>query len=317
MLLCVLMLNATAQDKLLLTNGKYRKLKGKVVYFDHEVVLWQTAKQVENLKKFEDKRAERESTPEAKSKAEEKARKKAEQESAKQAKAMAKLEQRKQDFESDVKFKMETLSPADFEKWKIRETDKLKQAETDRQLKAVMAEKLTAMQARRKESLQRGRFASAVPREKVFSILRPDSAEQVIYTADTLGVFADGAAEVEYGVAEMRMYIKGRQDGRKHSVHDIGIGAGVGLAAGLLNTWYLDAFYAPITPAVCIVVMSIINTHPSPKLELTANEMQSLAYIDGYERSAKGRKILMFAIGAVGGLGAGISAGLATAPMMR
>jgi len=89
------------------------------------------------------------------------------------------------------------------------------------------------------------------------------------------------------------------------------------LAAGLLNTWYLDAFYAPITPAVCIVVMSIINTHPSPKLELTANEMQSLAYIDGYERSAKGRKILMFAIGAVGGLGAGISAGLATAPMMR
>jgi len=89
------------------------------------------------------------------------------------------------------------------------------------------------------------------------------------------------------------------------------------LAAGLLNTWYLDAFYAPITPAVCIVVMSIINTHPSPKLELMANEMQSQAYIDGYERSAKSRKILMFAIGAVGGLGAGISAGLATAPMMR
>lgn len=306
-----------AQDVLLMTNGKYRKLKGKVVYTDHKFVLWQTAKQESGLKRFEAVKAARQASPSYVKEMEQKAIRKHREDSLKLVKGQVKLEKRRKEFESAIKVKIETLSPGDFEQWKIRELDRLKKAETDRNLKIAMAEKLASMKQQRKEALDRGRFANAVSRERVFSIIHPDSTETVVYSADTLGFLAEGDAEVEYGVAEMRMYIKGRQDGRKHGIHDIGIGAGVGLAAGLLNTWFLDVFYAPITPAVCIAVMSAITPRPSPKMGLTANELQSEAYMDGYERSAKGRKITMFTLGAAGGLGIGIAAGIVTSPLLR
>ena len=35
----------TAQDTLLLTNGKYKKLKGEVVFYDYSDVLFQTPEQ--------------------------------------------------------------------------------------------------------------------------------------------------------------------------------------------------------------------------------------------------------------------------------
>lgn len=281
---------ALAQDKLLMTNGKYRDIKGKVVATEYDVVIWQTEKQAQKEVAFLEKHGKTREEFVA-------------EETSRTSTANEKLAQKRKEMESQILAKMEALSPEDFDKWKNEQLLKLAEEEA-----AIGTNK-----AKRKKR----RFTSRISREKVFSYIGADSVETVVYSVDTLGFLADGEAELEYGVAEMRMYIKGRQDGRKHSLHDIGIGAGVGLLSGLLNTWYLDVFYAPITPAVCIAIIAIINTRPNPKTALASNFLQSEPYLDGYERSAKGRKILMFTLGAVGGLGVGIGVAVVTSPAMR
>jgi hypothetical protein len=281
---------ALAQDKLLMTNGKYRDIKGKVVATEYDVVIWQTEKQAQKEVVFLEKHGKTREEFVA-------------EETSRTSTAKEKLAQKRKEMESQIIAKMEALSPEDFDKWKNEQLLKLAEEEA-----AIGTNK-----AKRKKR----RFTSRISREKVFSYIGADSVETVVYSVDTLGFLADGEAELEYGVAEMRMYIKGRQDGRKHGVYDIGIGAGVGLLSGLLNTWYLDVFYAPITPAVCIAIIAIINTRPSPKMALASNFLQSEPYLDGYERSAKGRKILMFTLGAVGGLGVGIGVAVVTSPAMR
>ncbi len=281
---------ALAQDKLLMTNGKYRDIHGKVVATEYDVVIWQTEKQAQKEVAFLEKHGKTREEFVA-------------EETSRTSTANEKLAQKRKEMESQILAKMEALSPEDFDKWKNEQLLKLAEEEA-----AIGTNK-----AKRKKR----RFTSRISREKVFSYIGADSVETVVYSVDTLGFLADGEAELEYGVAEMRMYIKGRQDGRKHSLHDIGIGAGVGLLSGLLNTWYLDVFYAPITPAVCIAIIAIINTRPNPKTALASNFLQSEPYLDGYERSAKGRKILMFTLGAVGGLGVGIGVAVVTSPAMR
>jgi hypothetical protein len=236
----------------------------------------------------------------------------------KEEKQQAKLETLRKEFEADVKYKLETLSPADFEKWKNRELAAIKKAELQRELTSKLKEQTEALKQEKVEALHRRRFTSSFSRNQVFSILRTDNSEEIVYNADTLGYFADGEAEVEYGVEEMRMYMKGRQDGRKHSFHDVYIGAGVGLASALLLTYTWDAFYAPIPPAICIAVMAgLRKVKPSSKLELAQNFLQSDAYMDGYHRSAKGRKIFAFTVGATGGLAVGITVGMLTNPLLQ
>jgi hypothetical protein len=281
---------ALAQDKLLMTNGKYRDIKGKVVATEYDVVIWQTEKQAQKELAFLEKHGKTREEFVA-------------EETSRTSTAKEKLAEKRKEMESQIIAKMEALSPEDFDKWKNEQLLKLAEEEA-----AIGTNK-----AKRKKR----RFTSRISREKVFSYIGADSVETVVYSVDTLGFLADGEAELEYGVAEMRMYIKGRQDGRKHGVYDIGIGAGVGLLSGLLNTWYLDVFYAPITPAVCIAIIAIINTRPNPKTALASNFLQSEPYLDGYERSAKGRKILMFTLGAVGGLGVGIGVAVVTSPALR
>ena len=280
----------TAQDLLLMTNGKYRDIKGKVLATEYDVVIWQTEKQAQKEIAFLEKHGKTREEFVV-------------EETSRTSTAKEKLAQKRKEMESQILAKMEALSPEDFDQWKNEQLLKLAEEEAT----------IGANKAKRKKR----RFTSRISREKVFSYIGADSVETVVYSVDTLGFLADGEAEMEYGVAEMRMYIKGRQDGRKHGVHDIGIGAGVGLLSGLLNTWFLDVFYAPITPAVCIAIIAIINTRPNPKMALASNFLQSEPYLDGYERSAKGRKILMFTLGAVGGLGVGISVAIVTSPAMR
>jgi len=55
----------------------------------------------------------------------------------------------------------------------------------------------------------------------------------------------------------------------------------------------------------------------NPKLQLTGGELQSQAYLDGYERSATARKAWAFTVGSVAGLGIGTAAALLTAPLLR
>lgn len=310
-------LSSFAQDQLLLTNGKIKNLKGTVVSYDYNDIFYQNedqrAKMELDIIKRENKQKEKENSDSWKQKQlkEEAKQKKKEEKLAK------KLQDLRQDFEANVKYKLETLSPVEFEKWKTKELDAIKSMELKRELAEKLKENAAETKKENTEAKHRRKFTRSVARSKVFSIIRTDGKEEVVYNADTLGYLADGEAEVEYGVAEMRMYIKGRQDGRKHSLHDLGIGAGVGLASSLVFTWTLDAFYAPIPPAISLIVLTVLPRKVNPNLQLTGGELQSQAYIDGYERSATGRKAWAFTVGSVAGLGIGTAAALLTAPMLR
>ena len=306
------------QDRLLLTNGKYKELKGDVVFYDYDQVYYQNAHQKVKMDAYLEKlnaRLEAKQTDENW----------ASRQQAKKNKVILKrAEKRKQiaDFkanlEAEIKERSKTDIGPDFERWKSAQIAKIKDFEQSIVLDSTLRVEAEELKTLRKEARIRRRFSKEVSRSLVFSILKQDGTEEVIYTADTLGFLIDGDAEREYGVSEMRLYIKGRQDGRKHSFHDVYIGAGVGLISGLVFTYTLDMFYAPIAPAICIAVIAgLRKTKPGADLELDANLLKSDAYMDGYHRSAKGRKILAFTVGAVGGLGIGITTGVLTSPLLR
>lgn len=307
-----------AQDKLLLNNGKYRTLKGTVVFYDNNSILYQNEKQKLKLQAFEAKDDARQKALVASTKWQLKQQRKETKMQQNRERQLARIERRKAIYTDELQSKQNTLSPADFESWKNREEARIKQMEADIDLREALVKNAEEARIRRIEALKRGRFTSEISRQRVFSIIREDGSEEIVYNADTLGILADGEPEVEYGVTEMRMYIKGRQDGRRHSFHDVYIGAGVGLASALLLTWTWDVFYAPIPPAICVAVIAgIRNFRPSPKLEIGSEFLNSEAYMDGYIRSARGRKALAFTIGAAGGLVVGSTAAVLTSPLLR
>lgn len=307
-----------AQDKLLLNNGKYRTLKGTVVFYDNNSILYQNEKQKLKLQAFEAKDDARQKALVASTKWQLKQQRKETKMQQNRERQLARIEKRKAIYTDELQSKQNTLSPADFESWKNREEARIKQMEADIDLREALVKNAEEARIRRIEALKRGRFTSEISRQRVFSIIREDGSEEIVYNADTLGILADGEPEVEYGVTEMRMYIKGRQDGRHHSFHDVYIGAGVGLASALLLTWTWDVFYAPIPPAICVAVIAgIRNFRPSPKLEIGSEFLNSEAYMDGYIRSARGRKALAFTIGAAGGLVVGSTAAVLTSPLLR
>ncbi|MCF8257385.1 MAG: hypothetical protein K9J06_07530 [Flavobacteriales bacterium] len=264
-----------AQDVLLLTNGKYRKLKGKVVATDYDRVVYQTSDQALREAAYLDRRGMTQEQFDA-------------EESERTASARQRLVLKRQEMEAQILTKMEELSPDDFQVWKNAQLLKLAEAEA-----AIGSRK--ARQAKR-------RFTKIISRERVFSIIHPDSSETIIYSADTLGFLADGNAEVEWGVEDMRKYIQGRQDGRRHPVGaDALLGAGVGAVGA-----FLGAFWGPSIPAGYVVVTSIANI----KVKVRAKDVDPdlithPAYLDGYERSARNRKTMTFVQGAVAGLGFG------------
>jgi hypothetical protein len=309
--------SAFGQDKLLLTNGKTKKLRGTVVYYDYNDIFYQSKRQQRKMELSFAKEKEKEKDLRSTKKWEKKQEKQSERLLKNEQKQIAKLEKLRKGLEENVKYKLATLSSADFEKWKTKELDVIKSVEMERELASRLKIEVESIKQENSEARFRRKFTSTVNRAKVFSILRTNEAEEVVYNADTLGYFADGEAELEYGVEEMRMYVKGRQDGRKHSLHDLGIGFGVGLASSLVMTWTLDAFYGPIPPAISLIVLTVLPTKVNPKLKLSGGELQSQAYLDGYERSATARKVWAFSVGSIAGLSIGTAAALLTAPLLR
>lgn len=267
---------AIAQDVLLLTNGKYRDINGQVVAVEYDVVIWQTPKQAAKEQQYLAKHGKTREEFVA-------------EETARTATAKEKLAAKRKEMEAQILPKMESLSPEDFEKWKNEQM--LKLAETE----AAIGSK----KAKRKKR----RFTSRVSRELVFSYSGVDTVETIVYSADTLGFLADGDAEVEWGVDDMRKYIKGRQDGRRHpALQDAFIGGGVGLVSAALG-----GFWGPTVPAGTIVVTSLA----SPRVRLRARNpsaelLTDQAYLDGYDRSARRKKTWRFVQGSVVGLGVGL-----------
>jgi hypothetical protein len=304
-------------DEILLTNGRVKSLMGSVVDYDHNDIFYQHDFDRIKMELAISKKETRRDKIKTTKKWEQKQEKQSERLLKNEEKQIAKLEKLRKGFEANVKYKLATLSSADFEKWKTKELDVIKSVEMERELASRLKIEVESIKQENSEARFRRKFTSTVNRAKVFSILRTNEAEEVVYNADTLGYFADGEAELEYGVEEMRMYVKGRQDGRKHSLHDLGIGFGVGLASSLVMTWTLDAFYGPIPPAISLIVLTVLPTKVNPKLKLSGGELQSQAYLDGYERSATARKAWAFSVGSIAGLSIGTAAALLTAPLLR
>jgi hypothetical protein len=268
--------NVFAQDVLLMTNGKYRDIKGKVVATEYDVVIWQTEKQARKEAAFLKKHGKTREEFVA-------------EETVRTATSREKLAAKRKEMEAQIIAKMEELSSAEFEKWKNSQLLKLAEEEAS----------IGSSKAKRKKR----RFTSRISRELVFSYTGTDSVENVVYSADTLGFLADGEAEVEWGVEDMRKYITGRQDGRRHRVWMDGlIGGGVGTVSALLG-----GFWGPTIPAGYIAVTSIANTKVHIKARnVDPSIITEPAYLDGYERSAKRKKTWRFIQGSVVGLGVGL-----------
>jgi hypothetical protein len=317
-LLLLLPCSLFAQDKLLLTNGRYKNLRGEVVSYDYNDIFFQNEKEREAMLADSVKRATKQRALEATEAWQAKQQKEAEKMLQKKAKQQAKIALLRKDYEEAIEAKKAELKSVEFGIWQEAQLKEIKELEQKYEIYWALREEDEKTKAENREARYRSRFTRSKSRSNVFSIIHADGTEEVVYNADTLGLLADGDFEVEYGVEEMRLYIKGRQDGRKHSFHDVYIGAGVGLASGLVFTYTLDMFYAPIAPAICVAVMAgLRKMRPSRKLGLTATMLESDPYMDGYYRSAKGRKIFAFTIGAIGGLGIGIGTGVATSPLLQ
>lgn len=303
--ICLFFAQAWSQDRLLLTNGKIKELDGIVVYYDHDDVLFQNDAQRERMKKYvahrEAVKNAKESNPRSKvekqrDQAAEAQRQKAREEN---------IDQRTKDFEEDALQKLETLSPADFEKWKSRELAKIKSLEQSQELNAALDEQLISAKQKKKEARERGKFTTRIARDLVFSILKSDSSEVVVYSADTLGFLSEGDPEVDYGVTEMRAYIAGRQAGRNHNTNfDVVLGVGVGVISAAVGS-----FWGPSIPAGTVIVTSIANTKIKNKAGIDPALLDNPAFRDGYDRSAKRKKAWNFVKGSIAGLGFGLLIG--------
>ncbi len=277
LLLLLTSCGAMAQDVLLMTNGKFRDTKGKVLFHQGDWVIYQTTKQKEKERSFLEKKGKSWEQFEA-------------EEQARTATSKEKLAAKRKEMLDEIPKKMEELSVEDYEQWKNAQMLRLAEAEAA----------ITAGKVRRKKR----RFTKMVSRDLVFAYYTSDSTEIIVYDADTLGFLADGDAEVEWGVEDMRKYIRGRQDGRRHRV---GFDAVMGATLGTFGAFF-GTYWGASVPAGYIVATSITNT----KVQLKATDLDRSiidhpAYLDGYEHSAKARKTMAFVQGAVAGLGFGFT----------
>lgn len=267
-------ISGSGQDKLVLTNGKIKDIKGVVVYTDHEDVRYQRKDEMER-----EQIALKRIAPDHKGHIWELY---GEQDSVKTGLP--------EGFAEEIKKKMTELSPEEFEEWK-----------KDRYLELKEKELLSTIGGSKKQRRVLARYTKRKKRDLVFSILKPDGTEIIVYSPDTLGFLAeDTIPDLEYGIAEMRAYMQGRRDGRKHRKGDAWIGGAVGTVSA-----FGGAFYGPIGPAAYIGIMTIFNAKPQDRAVSDRSLLEIQAYVDGYERSAKSKKVRNFALGSLVGLGVG------------
>ncbi len=147
---------------------------------------------------------------------------------------------------------------------------------------------------------KKGRLQLAeIEKERIFSIIYSGGQEVVLYQQDTAG--GDDFTELE-----MRYFIMGEQDadkGYKSPIATVGAvaaGVGGGLMASLIFTPLIPAAYAVIAGSRWIKVKR--------KTVTRQDALKEQAYLLGYERVARGKRVQNVLKGA----GAGLVAGLAT-----
>ena len=266
---------ATAQDTLLFTNGRYKNLKGLVLHFDQTELIWQSVAQFEREKKY----LERKGLSLNEFVDQQKGRQQVGDTAAIRAK-----------FEREIRDKLEKLSPNEFEQWKSAELVKMK----ERQVLAEMG--------RKRRTTNKRRFTHRISSTQVFSVIHADGTETVVYSPDTMGFLAvDTTPDLDYGIREMRYYIKGQQDGRRHRTN---IDAEVGFLTGVLSAG-LGNFYGPIGPGVGMGVEALLPVKIQDKACSNPDLKDNEAYYDGYVQAAKRKKILNYGLGGLLGLGFG------------
>ena len=304
-LVCLCFLQVWSQDRLLLTNGKIKELDGVVVYYDHDDILYQNDLQRERMKKYVVKSQAKKNKKETSQKWIDQQAKKTEKEDAKNRKAKQKLAERRKDLEAEIAEKMKVLFTEDFERWKTQELDRLLRKEQKRTLDSALNAQLESSKKNKAEARERAKFTTRVARDLVFSVLKPDSTELVVYSADTLGFLSEGDPEVDYGVKEMRAYMAGRQAGRNHNTNfDVVLGVGIGVISAAVGS-----FWGPSIPAGTVIVTSIANTKIKNKAGIDQAWLDDPAFRDGYDRSAKRKKAWNFVKGSIAGLGFGLLIG--------
>ena len=80
--------------------------------------------------------------------------------------------------------------------------------------------------------------------------------------------------------------------------------AWIGGAVGTVSA-FGGAFYGPIGPATYIGIMTFFNSKVQDRAVSDPKLKELQAYVDGYERSAKNKKVRNFALGSLVGLGVG------------
>lgn len=150
------------------------------------------------------------------------------------------------------------------------------------------------------------RALKRVVKDNVFSITHADGKEEIIYSPDTLGFLVTDVVEpeIDYTVEEMRRYIYGAQDGKK-----VKKTAALLTSAGISTVGSgLGAFFGPIAPATYILVLGTTKQKPNEKLVSHPEYIQDEAYLQGYKKAARKRKIIAAAEGGLIGLSIGIVA---------
>lgn len=141
--------------------------------------------------------------------------------------------------------------------------------------------------------------------ENVFSITSGATGEEtVIYSIDTLGLLVIDVIEpeVEFTVPEMRKYIQGRIDGRKHKTPWATLG---GVAVGIAGS-FAGAFYSPIVPAAYIGILASRSPNIDPANASNQALLLDDAYQDGYTKSARRQKVKNATISSFASLAVGV-----------
>ncbi|MDE0771761.1 MAG: hypothetical protein OSB25_06095 [Salibacteraceae bacterium] len=145
-----------------------------------------------------------------------------------------------------------------------------------------------------------------VDKSSVFSITQNDE-ETIWYNPDS--------NEMGYSVKEMRLYLKGQQDGRLEHKTTIPLIASFtvsGLLAALVGSQELAIVI--LTPIPGALIGSLTKGNMPANAKANGGEpMNQAAYISGYKKSARMKKILHCILGSVAGTAVGGVIGLTIA----
>ncbi|MFT4545891.1 MAG: hypothetical protein ACI9EQ_002372, partial [Bacteroidia bacterium] len=148
---CLLVFGAQAQDRLLLTNGKVKKLKGVVIYYDHDEILYQNKRQGKQMKKYVS-RKNTNTTDDSKAGRRDNEEILAQRKTDRQAEYQLKAQRLRKDFEEEAVIKIDKLSTADFEKWKNKQLDKIKELESEKTVDDELDKQIINVRKNRKDA---------------------------------------------------------------------------------------------------------------------------------------------------------------------